>query len=100
MKTFRTLTLAASFYRAAKLAPLTGDLKDQLIRAASSVCLNLAEGRGRKTLKDQLKYFHIAMGSIRECQAALIIEDLTESDLWSKADQTAASVYRLIERAR
>ena len=100
MQNFRALTLAATFYRAAKAAPLTGDIKDQLVRAASSTCLNLAEGRGRRTLKDQLKYFHIAFGSIRESQAALIIEDLTGTDLWTKADQTAAAVYRLIERAR
>jgi four helix bundle protein len=100
MKNFRALTLAADFYRAAKTAPLTGDIKDQLVRAASSSCLNLAEGRGRRTLKDQLKYFHIAMGSVREAQAVLIIEDLTGGDLWLKLDRSAATIYRLIERAR
>jgi four helix bundle protein len=100
MQDFRALHLAAAFYRAAKTAPLTGDLKDQLVRAASSTCLNLAEGRGRRTLKDQVKHFHIAFGSIREAQAVLIIEDLTTTDLWTTLDHCAAAVYRLIQRAR
>ena len=100
MKDFRALMIAAEFYRAAKAAPLTGDIKDQLVRAASYTCLNLAEGRGRRTLKDQLKYFQIAMGSVRESQAALIIEDMTDGELWTKLDRSAAAVYRLIQRAR
>ena len=99
MQNFRTLTLAASLYRATKSAPLSGDIKDQLVRAASSCCLNLAEGRGRGTLKDQLRFFHIALGSLRECQAVLLIEDLKGSELWCLADKCGASIYRLIERA-
>ena len=97
---FRALSLAADFYRAAKVAPLKSDIKGQLIRAASSACLNLAEGRGRGTLKDQLRHFHIAMGSVRECQAVLIIEDLKDTDMWIKLHRSAAAVYRLIQRAR
>ncbi len=100
MQNFRALILAADVYRSAKTAPLTGDIKNQLVRATSSACLNLAEGRGRNTRKDQVRHFHIAMGSIREAQAVLIIEDMTSSDLWAKLDRCAATVYRLIERAR
>ena len=100
MMHFRALDLAIIFHRAAKDAPLTGDIKDQLVRASSSVCLNLAEGRGRRTRKDQVKHFHYALGSIRESQAVLVIEDLVDSDLWIKADKTAASVYKLIKNAR
>ena len=100
MHDFRSLQLAAAFYRSAKTVPLSGDLKDQLIRAASSACLNLAEGRGRGSLKDQVRFFHIALGSLRECQAVLIIEDLCKSTAWRELDAATASVYRLIERAR
>ena len=99
MKNFKALLLAADFYRAAKQLKLPTELKKQLTRAASSACLNLSEGRGRGTRDDQVRHFHIAMGSIRECQSVLIIEDLTETEAWLKLDRTAATVYRLIQRA-
>ncbi|MBX7138295.1 MAG: four helix bundle protein, partial [Oligoflexia bacterium] len=46
------------------------------MRATLSIALNLAEGRGKPTRKDQLRFFSIAFGSVRECQAILILHDL------------------------
>ena len=46
-------------------------LRDQLERAAASVCLNIAEGCGRATRRDRLHFFSIALGSAMECAAAL-----------------------------
>ncbi|RMG42542.1 MAG: four helix bundle protein, partial [Candidatus Dadabacteria bacterium] len=43
-KTFRTLQLAIAFYKLCRLQPLRGNLKDQLLRASSSIALNLSEG--------------------------------------------------------
>ena len=74
-------------------------LKEQLSRAASSVALNLAEGRGKRTQKDQARFFQIAFGSVRECQAILILADLNDSPVWKTLDVLAAHLYRLIERA-
>ena len=99
MKNFRTFHLAVKFYRQVRTLKLPGHLKDQLFRAASSICLNLAEGRGKVSRKDQLRYFHIAMGSVRECQAALILADLEYSASWAELDSVAASLHRLLERA-
>ena len=76
MKNFRTYQLAVEFYKTTRSLNLRGDAKDQLSRAARSIVLNLAEGRGRSTLKDQKRFFHIAFGSLRECQALLTLEDL------------------------
>ena len=59
------------FFRSTQNLKLCGALREQLNRAASSIALNLAEGRGKPTVKDQLRFFHIAMGSVRECQAIL-----------------------------
>ena len=59
-----------------------------------------AEGRGKNTRKEQLRYFHIAMGSTREAQAALILADLEASPAWQQLDNLAASLYRLILHAR
>lgn len=50
------------------LAPLmeatyrTGDVKDQLDRAATSIPLNIAEGNGKYAPKDRCRFFDIAHG--------------------------------------
>ena len=66
MKNFRTFQLAVDFYRQVQHLKISGPARDQLHRAALSISLNLAEGTGRSTRKDQLRFFHIAMGSTRE----------------------------------
>ena len=45
--------------------------QDQLGRAALSVILNIAEGTGRETIKDQKHFFVMANGSLREIQALI-----------------------------
>ena len=99
MKTFRTYRLAVEFYRLSRSLPVRGAIKEQLSRAALSVPLNLSEGRARPTRRDQLKFFHIALGSVRECQTLLELADLTQSPAWLTLDKLGASLYRLIERA-
>ena len=99
MKRFKTFDLAVEFYRSSNTLGLRGDSKSQLSRAARSIALNLAEGRGRPTTRDQLRFFHIAMGSVRECQAILILEELQASKPWETLDKLAAHLYRLIDRA-
>ncbi len=42
-------------------------LADQLRRAAVSVPANIAEGNGRRHLKDRRQFFYIARGSAFEC---------------------------------
>jgi four helix bundle protein len=49
----------------------TGDVKDQLDRASTSVPLNIAEGNGKYALKDRCRFFDIAHGSALECAAGL-----------------------------
>ena len=100
MKNFRTFDLAVAFYRQSRLIQLPCHLKDQLARAAQSIALNLAEGRGKATRKDQVRFFYIALGSARECQAALILENLQTTDAWKLLDKLAAAIYWLIRNAR
>ena len=100
MKDFRTFNLAVAFYRMTRSLELPAHLRDQLSRAASSIALNLAEARGKDSLKDQLRFFRIAMGSTREAQAALILAGLESSTAWEHLDHLAASLFRLIQRAR
>ena len=44
---------------------------NQLDRASTSICLNIAEGAGKFTSKDQARFYDIARGSALECGACL-----------------------------
>ena len=72
-------------------------LRDQLLRAASSVALNLAEGAGRSSRADQRRFFSIAFGSLRECEAILDLALSSNEDLSLFADKLAAHIYCLIK---
>ena len=88
------------FYRLTRSLKLSAGLKDQLNRAASSIALNLAEGRAKSTLPDQLKFFNIAFGSLRESQAILILSSLEGTEAWQTLDRLAAQLYCLTKNAK
>lgn len=96
---FRSYQIAVQFHRDCAAVTLPGYLKDQLLRASSSIALNLAEGSAKPTYRDQIKFFHIAMGSLRECQAALELAPRREPALVSAADVLGAHLYRLCRQA-
>lgn len=100
MKNFRTFDLAVNFYRQTLCQKLPTHLRQQLQRASSSIALNLAEGRGKPTKKDQLKFFYIALGSVRECEAILILANLSRTKIGQTLDILAAHLYKLIKAAR
>jgi four helix bundle protein len=97
MKNFRTYQLAVEFYRQIVKQQIRGHLRDQLSRASSSIVLNLAEGSGRFGKKDQRRFYSIAFGSLRECQAIIDLELSENSEVADLADILAAHLYRLIE---
>ena len=101
MRHLRSYQLAVQFYREAKAISLPHYLKDQLRRAALSIALNISEGTGKSSQADRLRFWEIAMGSIRECQAILEVEaenfTAHQKDL---LDHLAASMYKLIKRSR
>ena len=100
MVNFKTYDTAVEFYHLSRNLKLASQLSDQLKRAAVSVVCNLAEGRGKPTRKDQLRFFHIAFGSVRECQAILEMAELLRSEHAEVLDKLAAQLYRLIRNAR
>ena len=65
--------------------------------AASSIALNLAEGCGKSSKTDRRRFYEIAMGSLRECQAILQLEDLDSTSQWKKLDEVAAALYKLLK---
>jgi len=94
MQNFKTLNLATEFYTQCKTVRLPSHLKSQLLRASSSVALNLMEGRGRSTVRDQKRFFTIAFGSIRECQAVSMLESSSFSkESLQTLDKLAASCF-------
>ena len=95
MKTFRTLELASDFYQLSEKSLLTGNLKDQLLRAASSIALNLAEGNAKPSIKEKKRFYQIAYASLRECQAIFKISGINDETLLDRADHLGACLYKL-----
>ena len=52
-------------------------LRDQALRAARSVCLNIAEGAGRTSWPDKARVYSIARGECCEVVAALEIATMS-----------------------
>jgi len=50
-------------------------LRDQMRRAAVSICCNIAEGDERNSNRDSIRFFHIAKGSLAELITQLEIAD-------------------------
>jgi four helix bundle protein len=48
-------------------------LIDQLRRASTSICANIAEGFGRFSYKDRIHFYHQSRGSLKEIQSFLLI---------------------------
>ena len=97
LQKFRTFNLSVQFYKSCQKIKLPRHLKDQLNRASSSISLNLAEGYGKSSFRDQRKFFQIGMGSLRECQAILILAGITaDNEECRQADHIGASLYKLI----
>jgi len=73
--------LAVEVYRAVNVAAVRNDfaLVDQLRRAAISVPSNIAEGAGRGTNQDALRFLYIARGSL--CELRTQVEVMQEVGL-------------------
>lgn len=93
---FRTLVLAEEFYTLTEELGLTGNLKDQLIRASSSIALNLAEGNAKQSVKEKKRYYKITYGSAKECQSIIHLAKVNDQKLIGQADRLGACLWKLV----
>ena len=98
--------VADSFGIAKELSGLHRHSRDQWLRAAQSVPLNIAEGNGKRSLKDRARFFDIARGSALECAAIQdvllvsgAIQVQTSDPLKGKLKRIVAMVTRLAIRS-
>jgi len=69
------LTLAVYRWSAGLPASETYGLASQMRRASSSILMNLAEGSGRSTDRDDSRYVSVAIGSANELEYQLCLAD-------------------------
>lgn len=98
MKNFRTFNQAKDLYKVCEKLPLKGNPRDQMIRAALSICLNLAEGSAKQTEKERRRFYYIALGSQRELQCILELTECTSA--LELSDYLGACIYKLIKSLR
>ena len=94
--------VANAFDSSRSLEGLHRHARDQWLRAAQSIPLNIAEGNGKRSLKDRARFLDIARGSALECAA---IQDVlvvsggmsreTDHDLKSKLVRIVAMLTRM-----
>lgn len=83
----KAMDLLVEIYRLVKKLPKeeTYALSDQMRRAAVSIPSNIAEGRGRSSVKDFLRFLFIARGSQAEIETQLLacvrLDYLSESEV-------------------
>lgn len=92
---FRTLHFADLLFCQVEKLELKYFLKDQLLRAASSVVLNLSEGNARSTKKDRKRLYNYAYSSAKEVQSILKLAKITDPELIKLCHTVCACSYRL-----
>lgn len=97
MKTFRTLELAIEFYSMVEEAKVSGHLREQLLRAASSIALNLSEGNAKRSVKEKKRFYQISYGSLQECKTILTLLKNDDKEIAKKADHLGASLFKLMK---
>ena len=97
MKSFRALDLSVEFYEMSERSEVKGSLREQLLRAASSISLNLSEGNGKFSAKEKKRFYKMAYVSLKECQTILRLSKISGGPIVEKADRLGARLYKPIQ---
>jgi four helix bundle protein len=95
------IALVTLLYQETKIFPREEvyGLTSQMRRCAVSIPSNIAEGHGRSTRKEYLRYLEVALGSLRELQTQIIIaRNLTflGTDAHSRLDSSTLELERML----
>lgn len=95
------IALVTLLYRATKDFPREEvyGLTSQMRRCAVSIPSNIAEGHGRSTRKEYLRYLEVALGSPRELQTQIIIASNLKflgTDAHSRLDSSTLELERML----
>ena len=89
---FHTYQLSKKLYQKCTKLKVKYHVRGQLERSSLSVCLNLAEGSGKASIKDRRRFYHIALGSLREVYAVLDTHNLP----LEQCNYLGACIWKLI----
>ena len=105
----KSMKLVSSIYRITKNFPKKEEfsLSSQIRRAAISIPSNIAEGFGRKTPKEFIRFLYIAIGSLFEVQTQIdisldqkyIVND-TYKDIFDKSREIERMICSLIMKIK
>jgi four helix bundle protein len=77
--------------------PRSVPITAQLVRAAGSVAANIAEGYGRRSPKERVRYHEFALGSAGECRAwYTTVAPAIQSDVLEGRFANLLSITRLL----
>jgi len=91
----KSISLTKSIYEAAEKYPKSEEynLKQQLKRAVTSISLNIAEGKNRKSKKEFANFINISIGSLGEVEAILVLSE--ELELLDVSDSLFSDITEL-----
>ena len=97
----RAHMLALGVFRSTASFPLSEryGLAAQLRRAATSVVSNIAEGSGRHSNRDEMRFFRIARGSVSELECQLLLSrdiGFLEVQAWTQLDHDCHVVGKML----
>jgi len=100
LKDFLAFQISKEIYHSCKKLKVAPHLKDQLLRASSSIALNIAEGSGKRTSKDQARFYSIAFGSLRETQAIVELENIVDLYLNQKINHLSGILFNISQKRK
>jgi four helix bundle protein len=95
------IVLVTDVYNATRGFPReeTYGLTSQMRRCAVSIPSNIAEGHGRSTRREYLRYLEVAAGSLRELQTQLVIArnlNFLPPDAYSQIEEQSLELDRML----